>query len=283
MSTAVGNKQNELEDLETIRFVVSALFDISVEKLGHLRAEFQKNQKFYIDISSLYSDIKRIARKKGELPEKKKNATSTVFVALTSNTRFYGSINADVMRSFNKHLVEIKDKNADAVVIGNTGRIFFEGHSKDVLKTKFLSFADDRPTKKEIRKFLESVEEYDEVYVFYPAFVSIFTQEVSQLDITYTSQKADSSENDSLEYIFEPELPKILEFFETRIRYLLFGRVILESELARTAARLFSINRSQDRADKKIKRVRRDIQKNIDTFNDLRLLESFAAISKWKK
>ncbi len=281
MSTAVGNKKSELEDLKTIRFVVSALFDISVEKLGHLRAEFQKNQRFYIDISSLYSDIKRSARSRGDLPKKTTNVVRRVFVALTSNTRFYGSINADVMRSFIKQSRSAKD--TDTLVIGNTGKSFLEDMSDKLPNIKTFSFVEDRPTKAEIHKFLNQIEAYDEVHVFYPSFVSIFAQKIEQTDITHTASEVESEETELVEYIFEPELSQVLGFFETRIRYLLFGRVVLESELARTAARLFSINRSQDRADKQIKRIRRDIQKNIDTFNDLRLLESFAAISKWKK
>ncbi|HFC10965.1 MAG TPA: hypothetical protein ENJ75_02120, partial [Candidatus Kaiserbacteria bacterium] len=100
MSTAVGTKQHKLEDLETVKFVVSALFDISVERLGRLRAEFQKNQKFYVDISELYANIKQTMKERGDLRKKTTNVKKKVFIAFTSNARFYGSINADVMRHF---------------------------------------------------------------------------------------------------------------------------------------------------------------------------------------
>ncbi|HFC10576.1 MAG TPA: hypothetical protein ENJ75_00020, partial [Candidatus Kaiserbacteria bacterium] len=173
--------------------------------------------------------------------------------------------------------------DTDALVIGSTGKGFIENSSGTFPSVPSIVFAGDRPTKKEIKKFLEQVAGYEEVHIFYPSFVSVFSQKISEIDITHTVSRSESKKTEPMEYIFEPELPKILTFFETRIRYLLFSRIVLESELARTAARIFSINRAQDRANKQIKTVRRAIQKDVDTFNDLRLLESFAAISKWKK
>ncbi|VAW32778.1 hypothetical protein MNBD_CPR01-589 [hydrothermal vent metagenome] len=281
MSTAVGTKQHKLEDLETVKFVVSALFDISVERLGRLRAEFQKNQKFYVDISELYANIKQTMKEHGDLRKKTTNVKKKIFIAFTSNARFYGSINSDVMRYFLEGIKNADD--TDALVIGSTGKGFLENSSNAFPSVPSIVFAGDRPTKKEIKKFLEQVAGYEEVHIFYPSFVSVFSQKISEIDITHTASKSESKKTEPMEYIFEPELPKILTFFETRIRYLLFSRIVLESELARTAARIFSINRAQDRANKQIKTVRRAIQKDVDTFNDLRLLESFAAISKWKK
>jgi len=58
---------------------------------------------------------------------------------------------------------------------------------------------------------------------------------------------------------------------------------MLESELARTSARLIAMNRAQDRADGALDSLRRLLKRDADTFNDARLLEAFSAISKWKK
>ena len=280
MSATLDSHSQELDALETIKFVSSALFDVSAEKIVRLRAAFEKNQEFYRDISELYDTIKHTAVQRGDLSAKSAATARVLLVAFTSNVRFYGSSNTDVMRSF----IEQFDKTiADGIVIGRTGKVFMENYPINPIRLTFRSFEGDEPTSREVKEFLSEVEFYDEVYVFYPSFVTIFTQKVSSLDITHTAQEELLAKGDTeIDYIFEPELPRILKFFETRVRHLLFERVVLESELARTAARLFAMNGAQDRVEDEIRQVRQAVQKATANFNDARLLESFSAISKWK-
>jgi len=58
---------------------------------------------------------------------------------------------------------------------------------------------------------------------------------------------------------------------------------MLESELARTSARLLAMSKAEERANEEVSNVQRLIRREVETFNDMRLLESFSAISKWKK
>lgn len=282
MSVVAAEKTRDLESLETVRFVASALFDVSAEKIGRLRAAFEKNGIFYNDISALYESVKRTAIARGDMPAAKAGVLKKMFVAFTSNVRFYGSVNTDVMRAF---LEALPGEGVDAMVIGRTGQAFMESAESEGPKRAmtYLSFEADEPTKDELQGFLDKVGSYDEVHVFYPSFLNVFSQKVGSIDITHTSAPTGAiAPNAEIDYIFEPELPQIIRFFETRVRYLLFQRVALESELARTAARLFAMNRAQDRAEQELKVVRRAIRKDEETFNDLRLLESFSGISRWK-
>ena len=282
MSNVLGTRQDELEDLETIGFVASALFDVSAEKISRLRNAFEKNKAFYDDIANLYQSIKQTAFERGELPQKSVTVVQTVTVAFTSNIRFYGAVNAEVIRSFVDHMRS--GAKSDYIVIGRTGKMLMGNAPDCQSRTSYYSFKEDEPTGDERRQFLKSVVPYSQVQMFYPSFLNVFSQKVVMQDITYTPHTATiSGETLAFDYIFEPELPKILEFFETKVRYLLFKRVMLESELARTAARLLSMNQAQDRSGDAIVRLRRAIRRDTENFNDLRLLESFSAISKWKK
>ncbi len=282
MSNALGTRQNELEDLETIGFVASALFDVSAEKISRLRAAFEKNKAFYDDIADLYQSIKQTAFERGELPQKSATVVQTATVAFTSNIRFYGAVNAEVIGAFIEHMKS--GAKSDYIVIGRTGKILMENAPDCEKRTSYYAFKEDEPTGDERKQFLKSVASYNQVQIFYPSFINVFNQKVVMQDITYTpSAKALPGSTLAFDYIFEPELPKILDFFETKVRYLLFKRVMLESELARTAARLLSMNQAQDRSEETIVRLRRAIRRDTANFNDLRLLESFSAISKWKK
>ncbi len=283
MSTLVGTKAQELSDLETIGFVASALFDVSAEKINRLRQAFDKNKAFYDEIATLYQAIKQSAFDRGELQKKSRRTIPTVAVAFTSNTRFYGSINAEIIAAFEKHMTTT-GKGSDYIVIGRTGKMLMEASLGRAAAPAYYTFAEDEPSSDEINQFLERVEPYDQVTMFYPSFVNVFTHTVATRDVTYwpkEQRKADTAE--SFDYIFEPELPKILQFFETRVRYLLFKRAMLESELARTASRLFAMNQAEDRAHGEAVRLGRAIRKESANFSDLRLLESFSAISRWKK
>ena len=282
MSSSLRTRKNELKDLETIGFVASALFDVSAEKISRLRAAFEKNKAFYDDIASLYQSIKQTAFERGELPQKSVTVVQTVTIAFTSNIRFYGAVNAEVMGAFIDHMKS--GVVSDYIVIGRTGKMLMENSPNMEKHASYYAFKEDEPTGEERRQFLKSVAPYSQVQMFYPSFLNVFSQKVVMQDITYTPHaEAASRETLAFDYIFEPELPKILDFFETKVRYLLFKRVMLESELARTAARLLSMNQAQDRSQEEIIHLRRVIRRDTANFNDLRLLESFSAISKWKK
>lgn len=281
MATVIGRRQQELEDLEAIGLVTTALFEVSAEKIDRLRAAFEKNSQFYTEITKLYQIVKKTALIRGELPKKTTESVHNIYVAFTTNSRFYGSVNTEVMRTFLKHA---QDNQSDYLIIGRTGGFFMKNFPDRLKHSSYIIFKEDEPNDEEMSIFLDVITYYDHVYVFYSSFVNVFTQKVTIRDIAYTPPQ-DISENitKSMDYIFEPELPKILAFFETRVRHLLFKRTILEAELARTAARLIAMNQAQDRADAATSAARLRIKREVATFNDARLLESFSAIAKWKK
>lgn len=281
MASLLGTKQQELEDLETVRFIATALFDVSAEKITRLRTEFERNDAFYNDIANLYQAIKQAAFNRGELPTRPQTLTKTITVAFTSNTRFYGEVNAEVINQFITRMQF--NRKSDYLVIGRVGKSLMENASLGGQHVSYFEFAEDEPSGIELRRFLKNVAAYDRVLILYPSFINIYVQHVAVRDITYAPRiESPTGTAADIDYIFEPELPELLRFFETRVRYLLFQRAMLESELARTAARLISMNRAQERSDTEIAHVRQDIERDIEAFADMRLLESFAAISRWK-
>lgn len=280
MSGAISEQKEQLEEYEAISLVTSTLFEISAQNISHLRESFEKNRLFYADISDLYRVVKQTAIARGHLSELNPATLKGVSVAFTSNTRFYGSINTTIMETFLEHM---KVTKRDCFVIGNTGRAFMENFGNEKKRCAFFSFAGDQPTTQEMRQFLKKMAVYDQVYVFYPSFINVFHQDVVVLDITHTPTVDDSGAKELVDYIFEPELPKILSFFDTRVRYLLFQRAMLEAELARTAARLMSMSSAHERAGEAVRHARRMLRREIDTFNDMRLLETLAGARRWKR
>ena len=84
-------------------------------------------------------------------------------------------------------------------------------------------------------------------------------------------------------FIFEPEIIRMLDFFDSQIKILLLEQTILESELARTASRLIAMDQAQSRAKDFISDNKRALgQLKKSTYN-ARLLETLATMSKWRQ
>ncbi len=277
----IAEKKEELQDVETAKFITSMLRDISAMKMKSIRGNFKRNDEFFTRISELYGLVKfqqfKISNSKDAV--KKKVGSSALFIAITSNKHFFGSLNTQVMDDFLKEID--KNKKGDYLVVGETGKQFLDG-TKYEKECTYMSFENDDPTGKELQKFLNKIQSYGRILVFYPKFISVFKQGVSTMDI---SQAPDIKEleEDVESYIFEPELSDMTDFFEVQIRYLLFNRVILETELARTAARLMRMNEAENRAKELIEEKQVQLQKEISSLGNSRLLETFVGFKQWKK
>lgn len=280
MPSIEGIKE-ELQDIEILRGISSALLEVSSIKIRGLREDFERNKVFYDEVSDLYRTIKISAKRKEYVDRRESIVDKEIHVAITSNRRFYGSLNRSVIDAFGLNIVP--ESGIEYLVIGHTGKHFMEDTDHAEL-CQYLSFTEDFPTPTETEVFLERVRQYDKVILYYPKFVNIFRQDPATTDITYTTELEDIEVGGTIiEQIYEPELPHILAFFETQVRRLLFTRIMLESELSRTAARLVKMNTTEDRANTVIEQKKRVLRKETMILEDIRLLETFASAIQWKK
>lgn len=279
MSTVEETKR-ELEDVEILRGLSSALLEIASAKIRSLRENFETNRTFYDEVSDLYRLVKLAAKKRNYRSEGEIDSGREMYVAVTSNKRFHGALNRTVMDSF---VEDIEEGDKDFLIIGFTGKHLIE-NTEYQKYCEYISFKDDYPTPKEMEVFLERVKKYGKVILYFPKFVNIFRQDPTNVDITFTTELDDIEIGDNvIEQIYEPELPHILAFFESQVRRLLFTRIMLESELSRTAARLIKMNSTEDRAEAVIKEKKQVLRKELMVEEDIRLLETFSSRVQWKK
>lgn len=277
-------KQEELESIQTARFIATTLRDISAMQIRSLREEFRRNYTFYREIGDLYQLVKRHAQYRNMQEEAQENTAATdLVVAVTSNKRFYGTLNSDVMDAFLERVEEGRTYE-EYLVIGQTGKQYVSGAEYES-QCQFTTFADDTPSEEEVRTFLDRIKDYRRVFLYYPGFVGIFQQEPRTIDITYTPEpeRSNADPEERIGYIFEPELPEMVAFFETQVRHLLFDRTILETKLSRTAARLVKMNGADQRASDLIEEVQRELRQQSALLSNMRLLETFSGIAQWKK
>ena len=271
----------KLEDAQVLHFLTSTFTEITALKIKSIRQAYERNPEFFRDMNRLYDAVKQIglaqSQKDRQVPSIQERPS--LHVAVTSNHRFFGDLNTHVMKEFIEKTAGI---SGERLVIGLTGTEYIRPENG---KCFFMNFDDDVPRPEEVRVLLGTMfGRYERIFVYYPKFRTMFAQSVGILDITHTPDEGAEQKNSvlaSIEPIFEPELSEILSFFETQIRYILFMRVMLETELSRLAARLISMSNSEERAKEQIRVTKQQLAKAMLVVGNIQLLEIFAGRTKW--
>lgn len=278
---SINQQRAHIQDIGTAQFITGALRDISAIEMREYRAQFETNGRFYEELRSLYSLIQQIARREGKGMAAKRNHADRLYVAYTTNKHFYGTLNVDVMRAFTKH-TSAKDR---CLIIGDTGKLLWRTGAKKRLEVQHLSFKDDMPDESETKAFLAQVSPYRQVFVFYPSFVSAFSQEAQMLDITFTGAQSEgrAQAEETPQYILEPEILEMFDFFDTQVRYVLFKRLLLETQLSRVAARLLKMDMADQNAQSMLVVERRELRHLQSSFASTRMLETLSGYLQWHK
>lgn len=271
----------------SLKYIAQSYTEISAKKLKEIRRDVERNRSFFAELSSLYHAIKVVAAEKYHIFAGKNGKTAIVLI--TSNFRFYGTLNAKLVDFFIK---ETASRPADIFVVGKAGADLLQSHSFGTSGTfDTFSFKKDLPSNEELKLFVAKLAPYKQVLVFYPQFQSILVQNPVVKDITESQQiKAPSpaKEHQNLldtilgkhpnwtdDYIFEPSIEKILEFFDTQMITLLVEEAFLESELAKTAARLVTMDQAQIKAEDFIGVENKAFARTVVSIKNAHLLETY--------
>lgn len=277
---SITDLKEELDDLVTMKSITSALTEASAGRLQKIRASFERNVQVYQEISNIYHLV-RISYFKMKTGQQVKLPTlelKNLSVAVTSNQRFYGNINNVIMRRF---VEKTQKERTDLMVIGLTGQSYMKIASFGRQYESF-SFQKDTATQEESARFIEKTAQYDQIFLYFPKFVSLVNQTVGITDITQTAAP-EGGEKDEIKILFEPELPKIVDFFNRQVRRLLFIRIMLETDLSLTAARLLSMSAAEERSEDLIKEKKSEVRKTMSSIINAQLLETFSSIGSWRE
>jgi len=276
----IGEQKSRINDIEAARYITGALRDISAVELKRLRKRFEQNDMFYSELRELFQLVWRIASADNNDVVVTKS-TKSLYIAYTTNRHFYGSLNHDVMKKF------IAGTNAkdSCLIIGDVGKEIWMSKGQKRREVSFLSFAGDEPDVNEKSALMKQVEEHKHVYVFYPGFTSVFHQDVEMVDITFRPTKNPSTKKEEYEdlpqYLFEPDLSEMVSFFNNQVRYALFERLLLETQISRVAARLVKMDTADQNAHDIIKLETRSLRRIRTSFSSKRTLETVVGYIQW--
>lgn len=247
------------------------LQDVNALKMLAIRTRFEKNQAFFDELRAVYGLVR--AASEVETPN---GVARTLYVALTSNRRFAGTLVRETLEALTKALAG--DPDAAVLIVGRIGWLYFQAMGQGT-RARQLSFVDEEPTREEIARLLAYTARFERVYVLHPRFESAFRQRVAMEDI---AQRPEAAAEPDATYLFEPEVAAIRAFFDAQVRYILFERVLLESDLAKTAARFATMEESRERASELLKTERRKRMREMAAKSNAELLETFAGFEHWR-
>lgn len=265
-----------IEEGNSLKQIAQAYSEIANLKLKRIRAQVVRNRIFFEEISSVYGLVKKMAyQKKVALAKPKKR----VSIIITSNYRFYGNINSSLIDFF---ILQTQKVEGDKIIVGKAAIDYFKASNLTNYQPVLLQT--DQPRVSELNNLVDLIKDYNQVLVFYSKLKSLLAQEpyVSDITASSTSYLRGGKEID-FKFIFEPELAKIVQFFDSQILTLLLEETFLESEVSRTASRFITMDQAETEANKFIKEYERLKAYTKRSLKNNTILENFASAMAVKR
>jgi F0F1-type ATP synthase gamma subunit len=204
-----------------------------------------------------------------------------LYVAYTTNRHFYGTLNYNIMQKF----IAATSTKDECLIIGTTGKTLWLERAKKRKKVSFMTFENDVPTNEESQAFLARIDAYDQIYICYPAFISVFHQEARIIDISFLPDEEETSKSvdPGPQFLLEPDVEAMIGFFNTQVRYALFERILLETQLSRASARVVKMDTADQNAEKLLKHEKKQLRRSFITVSGRRMLETLVGYLQWHK
>lgn len=248
--------EREIRQLDIYRIVARAYSQIASLRIQTTRDKVLQNREYLQQIneiftevlSSYYDKIRKIGKKtgtKGQLTFISHNGRN-VAVLMSANSGMYGDL---ILRTFNEFLNHIRTNDVEVTILGKYGLALFEAEEPSRPFTYF-DFPDViNPDPNLVRNITTHLVQYQEIRFFYPEFKNIVVQKPQTLTLSSGAPIGEKKEAKGSLYVFEPSMEAVLSFFESQIFSSLMEQTVQESQLAKFASRLLSM----DEADKNIK------------------------------
>ncbi len=290
----IKNILTQIEDLTGIKEIVGASEEIASMKMRSIRGQVLESRDLNAELADIYREVTisyknqimhLVAEKHGMLPGSKPDTMSlkrgngkTACVFLSANSGFFSKI----LQKTYKEFVEYLDEHpAEPIIIGEFGKKLFTDQFPGRTFT-FYAFSEKEATEHGLEQVTKELVKFENVIIFYPRFESLASQTVASLDVS-GHEKAPAGESALMvHYLFEPSLEKILAFFEGEIFAGIIHQTVTESELARYASRITTLDIARENISNKLKTI--NLEKRFATHRMMnkKQTEALNGLALWK-
>lgn len=280
----------EIQQLLDLKELMQAYEEIAVTRMRKIRSSVLQNREFIQGLTNIYQEVKssyrdelmHIMKQKNmqelsKLSVIKKNG-KTISVFLSTNTGLYGDI---VRRTFRVFMDYVRKNNTDVMIIGKFGRLMYTEENPQSKNYLYFDFPDNPATTDISQQIMMRLIEYQKIIVFYGQFQNVVTQKPAALDVYGNQPEVLLQKTSDKKYFFEPDLEKIMVFFETEIFSSIFEQTIFESNLAKYASRILTLDAATENVNDRLDKY--EMQKRIlkHRLMNKKQLDAIAGISLW--
>jgi F-type H+-transporting ATPase subunit gamma len=279
----------ETEFLTVLRTILETYEEIAATRMARIRSSVLASRDFLLEINAIFQQVKtsyktqiealmkaRKIKDSSKLTFIKRNG-KTLYVFVSANTGLYGEI---IRKTYDIFIDKVKKEPGDVAILGKLGLEIFKAEEMKTPLTYF-EFPDNRIDNAILQRIVERIIQYEKVFVFYEQFNNVVSQSPIVINISGDPLPWEKG-GPQARYFFEPSLEKIMEFFEKEIFASIFQQTIFESELAKFAARMVSLDLASDNTKNRLKQVTLAKNRIRHREDNRKQLEKFASMSLWR-
>lgn len=290
------NILTQMQDLTGIKDIVGASEEIASMKMRSIRNKVLLSRDLNDELTEIYREvsvsyknqiIQLMEEKKGTKTAKdaqgnvslKTGNGKLACVYLSATSGLFSKILEKTYYEFTTYL----DQHPEAipVIIGEFGkRLFTNDHPNR--QFVFYPLSEGKSTEDSLKKITQELAEYSNVIIYYARFESMAQQTTTTLDVSGQDKSSSQGVSPIAHYLFEPSLEKIIAFFESEIFAGIIQQTVTESELARYASRITTLDAARENIDQQLKIA--NLQKRFAIHREMnkKQTEALTGISLWK-
>jgi len=262
--------KNELNSVASLNQLITSLEELSAMRYRKTKNEVLNTRSYLDEINLLYKQVKnnykRIKENSGEKfieTKFREPAKGTAYVLLTANGGLFGDVINRNFANFRNYVSRIPAE--EIIVVGNVGQRLIEfSDLKGKINYKYFPLSDSSGDRENLDNILRYCLDFKTIVIFYTKFVEILNQKPMADSVTgdIVFEEAISSLETvqpkfDTDFLFEPDIEKVLGLFETQMINTLFEQKVLESGLSKFTSRMVSLDSAS--------------QKTKENFNKLKL------------
>jgi len=272
----------QLHQVETLGTITTAFEGIAAARIIEIKDSVINSRGFFNEMWHIYS-LLRVKQSQSEqqriLKSSKSDHKHTLLIGITSESRFSGSIDEQIV----KQLAKVTDrKTTDIVLFGRHGVRLLQEYN---LTPKLVVPLPDNAEKIDVSPVTDLLPHYDRKLVYYQSFVNLSTQHVKAIELqdlvqTLSDAQAKHRDEDLIyldRYIVEPDQDTVIDYLQSIMVSIGLNQVIWESKLAQYASRFTAMAHANQRVKDLQTELKLDYLRARRQIRDTQLKETIVA------
>jgi F-type H+-transporting ATPase subunit gamma len=263
--------KNELNSVASLNQLISSLEELSAMRYRKTKNNVLTTRSYLDEINFLYKQVKnnykRVKESSGEkfVETKFREPTKgTVYVLLTANGGLFGDVISKNFSNFRNYVTRIPAD--EVIVVGSVGQKLIEfSDLKEKINYSYFPLSDASGDRENLDSILRHCLDFKTIVIFYTKFIEILNQKPMADSVTgdIVFEEAISSFETNqpqfeTDFLFEPDIEKVLGLFETQMINTLFEQKILESGLSKFTSRMVALDSASQKTKENLNKLKLD-------------------------